>query len=697
LRKKILSVLLIVFIVATTMTVKGFADSETEYYSALNAYKQSSEKENNAKKNLEEAQAQLKQVEELKASMQEELEQAKTDYNAAQERTNYLFNNIVQITKDEVTVATQEFNVAVEIKDNATADLQAAQAHYDEVLKITANNENIVNELAVLREQLKEKQNQLVQVENEIAKNQADVDNAGRIFLDGLTSKNIDYYIEIAKNNNLTPYLNSTKFKKTLKNCTEAENIKKALDFIDNCNQLRENHNVSALKVSAQLMNASMVSNSISAYSFNHTFAPIINIGENLAWGYIDPFVGWYDEEKILYEEHGGSYSSGNETTGHYENIIDSRYGVTGFAWDADYRYAQQSFYFDSGYTTGRYTTNQFRTKLNNLVNEFNNILQASQAKRENILNEIAVIELKIAEKEDILKGTPSLETAQKALNEAETNIEIAVQKFEQAEQNLENASWRKENAVSVERGNPESYQGFDDILSAVAAEEVPANRIISLTASIENKKQEISSLEIQILELRNTYNAAVEAKKKAKENFESCKVPASAVKVSKIYNKTYTGKYIYQAPFVTYNGKRLTRNVDYKVYHSKHLNVGIATVTIKFMGDYEGTVKKTFTIRPKGTYIRSLARRTRGLTARWAVVSKPYRTSISGYQVRYSRSPGFKTYNTYRTTRKTGSYAKISRLRKNTRYYVKVRTFRKVRGKYYYSTWSKIKSVRTR
>lgn len=78
-------------------------------------------------------------------------------------------------------------------------------------------------------------------------------------------------------------------------------------------------------------------------------------------------------------------------------------------------------------------------------------------------------------------------------------------------------------------------------------------------------------------------------------------------------------------------------------------------------------------------------------------VVSKPYRNSISGYQVRYSRSPGFKTYNTYRTTRKTGTYAKISRLRKNTRYYVKVRTFRKVKGKYYYSTWSKIKSVKTR
>ena len=43
--------------------------------------------------------------------------------------------------------------------------------------------------------------------------------------------------------------------------------------------------------------------------------------GENLAWGFKDPFVGWYFQEK------GTSYD------GHYKNIINKNYQTTGFAY----------------------------------------------------------------------------------------------------------------------------------------------------------------------------------------------------------------------------------------------------------------------------------------------------------------------------------------------------------------------------
>ena len=51
------------------------------------------------------------------------------------------------------------------------------------------------------------------------------------------------------------------------------------------------------------------------------------NVGENLSWGYKDPFDGWYTEEKA-------EYDSGNIAgAGHYLNIINSSYKYTGFAY----------------------------------------------------------------------------------------------------------------------------------------------------------------------------------------------------------------------------------------------------------------------------------------------------------------------------------------------------------------------------
>ena len=41
--------------------------------------------------------------------------------------------------------------------------------------------------------------------------------------------------------------------------------------------------------------------------------------------------------------------------------------------------------------------------------------------------------------------------------------------------------------------------------------------------------------------------------------------------------------------------------------------------------------------------------------------------------------------------------YKKVKRLKAKKRYYVQVRTYKKVSGKNYYSGWSKIRSVRTR
>ena len=64
-----------------------------------------------------------------------------------------------------------------------------------------------------------------------------------------------------------------------------------------------------------------------------------------------------------------------------------------------------------------------------------------------------------------------------------------------------------------------------------------------------------------------------------------------------KAANQTYTGKAFTPAPTVTFGGKTLKQGTDYTVAYANNKNVGTATVTVTFKGNYTGSAKGTFTI----------------------------------------------------------------------------------------------------
>ncbi len=76
--------------------------------------------------------------------------------------------------------------------------------------------------------------------------------------------------------------------------------------------------------------------------------------------------------------------------------------------------------------------------------------------------------------------------------------------------------------------------------------------------------------------------------------NMSECKVTIA----QKTY--TYTGKAIKPKVTVTYAGKTLKKGTDYKVSYSKNKNVGKATIKVKGIGSYTGTVKSKFKIQEK-------------------------------------------------------------------------------------------------
>lgn len=77
-------------------------------------------------------------------------------------------------------------------------------------------------------------------------------------------------------------------------------------------------------------------------------------------------------------------------------------------------------------------------------------------------------------------------------------------------------------------------------------------------------------------------------------------KIDISKASVASIKAQIYTGKSLSPAVKVTYNGKTLVKNKDYKLSYKNNKNIGTATVTITGTGKYKGSMSKKFTITVK-------------------------------------------------------------------------------------------------
>ena len=172
--------------------------------------------------------------------------------------------------------------------------------------------------------------------------------------------------------------------------------------------------------------------------------------------------------------------------------------------------------------------------------------------------------------------------------------------------------------------------------------------------------------------------------------SFAITKKPVTALSYSSVAAQVYSGKAKKPAVTVKDGAAELVKGQDYSIAYSNNKEIGTAIITITGKGSYTGTKKITFKINPKPATLKKLkAVSGKKLTASWKTVK-----NIGGYQLQYSTSSKFKTYKTKKV--KAGTLTKtISELKKGITYYVRIRTYKKVSGKTYYSTWSKVKKVK--
>lgn len=103
---------------------------------------------------------------------------------------------------------------------------------------------------------------------------------------------------------------------------------------------------------------------------------------------------------------------------------------------------------------------------------------------------------------------------------------------------------------------------------------------------------------------------------------------------------------------------------------------------------DAKSTAKK-----PKSTSISKLTNGKKQFKVTWKKKS-----GVTGYQIQYATDSKFKKNKTTVTVKGAKSTSKtIKKLKSKKKYYVRVRTYKTVNGKKVYSSWSKVKSVKTK
>ncbi len=169
---------------------------------------------------------------------------------------------------------------------------------------------------------------------------------------------------------------------------------------------------------------------------------------------------------------------------------------------------------------------------------------------------------------------------------------------------------------------------------------------------------------------------------------FQVLPAPVSSLVVSAIPNKAYTGRAIKPTVVVRLNGRTLSAGTDFVASYTSNIKTGAARVTITGKSNFAGSRTVTFKIVPKKSSISRLRRGTRRFTASWKKHS-----GASGYELAYStrKTKGFKAVRT------SAASKTVTKLRRGTRYYVKLRAYKTIAGKRYYGAWSSIKQVRTK
>ncbi len=186
----------------------------------------------------------------------------------------------------------------------------------------------------------------------------------------------------------------------------------------------------------------------------------------------------------------------------------------------------------------------------------------------------------------------------------------------------------------------------------------------------------DVGTVKATITGINNYSGTAVKEFKITPIKFDDKKVSVSLEKSTFVYN----GQSITPVVYVAYNHNYLIQNTDFTATYSNNNAPGVATVKIKGIGNYSGSISKTYIILPEK--IASVSIKKSSATS--AVISWSAASKVSGYEIlKFDSAKNAYVHLTHVSNSQT-SY-KVSSLKNSTAYYYQVRAYKTVNDKNYY------------
>ena len=164
-----------------------------------------------------------------------------------------------------------------------------------------------------------------------------------------------------------------------------------------------------------------------------------------------------------------------------------------------------------------------------------------------------------------------------------------------------------------------------------------------------------------------------------------------STTSVDPIKNQVFNNKKKQPSVKVKDGNTVLTKGTDYTLSYKNNKKTGKATVVIQGKGNYTGTKTAYFNIVPKKAAIKKVT--SPGKKKIKVTIKKD--TQADGYQIQCALNKSFKKgKKTVTLKKKTIINKTIGKCKSGKKYFVRVRSFKKIDGKKVYGAYSKAKPV---
>lgn len=490
---------------------KAVEEKQNQLKNAQDKYNKAQADYNDLADKNKDALDKLNQAEEDKAQYEKDLASLNNQLTTLDQEINSLTTSIEaqsatvnETTKKKDDLAKQYDALTTQVNE-AKTNLDTAKTEYDAAKKAVDDLNNNVDtpELANLKFELYQLQkqqsalqaqvdattSQLKAAETELANAYTKYDNNVVNFYKEVYNNTGDLdayyaYTELEKYDGKTvgsaTIYDSKNYDKTMASLSD---LHEALNYIKMCNQIRAYEGVAPLKVSYYLMSVSAIQNQFTSVKWGHSeiypFAEniygssrdynstdFLDQNGNLNVDYLDrlgrdqnldafsiqrqnPFYGWWTEEKILYEQ-----THNADKAGHYFNIINQNYTLTGFSHNNQ---LHNSGYYTWGQVfSGSLVANKLDGSgqvriTGQSVDEFENTLNSWILKK---ANGVQIEQDKVdAAKAEVEKATNALNDNKQKINTKQTEIndykDNVNAQFKAAETTYNNAKRTYDNLVN--------------------------------------------------------------------------------------------------------------------------------------------------------------------------------------------------------------------------------------------------------